>query len=67
MSAALPELFMPLNKSLYKFLSISAFVMSAVFVVLSFFLYRSGGNYFAAVGVAAFEATAGVYLMKKSQ
>lgn len=58
---------MALNKSLYKFLSVSAFVMSAAFVVFSFVLYRSGGNYMAAVVVAAFEATAGIYLMKKSQ
>ena len=58
---------MALNKSLYKFLGISAFVMSALFVLFSFVLYRSGGNYVAAVVVAAFEATAGVYLMKKSQ
>jgi hypothetical protein len=56
---------MALNKSLYKFLSVSAFVMSALFVLFSFVLYRSGGNYLAAVVVAAFEATAGVYLMKK--
>jgi hypothetical protein len=58
---------MALNKSLYKFLGISAFAMSALFVLFSFVLYRSGGNYLAAVIVAAFEATAGVYLMKKSQ
>jgi hypothetical protein len=58
---------MPLNKSLYKFLGVSAFVMSAAFVVFSFVLYRSGGNYLASVIVAAFEATAGMYLMKKAQ
>lgn len=57
---------MALNKSLYKFLGVSAFVMSALFVLFSFVLYRSGGNYLAAVIIAAFEATAGVYLMKKS-
>ena len=58
---------MALNKSLYKFLGISAFIMSALFVLFSFVLYRSGGNYLAAIIVSAFEATAGVYLMKKSQ
>jgi hypothetical protein len=58
---------MALKKSLYKFLGVSAFAMSAAFVVFSFILYRSGGNYLAAVIVAAFEATAGIYLMKKSQ
>jgi hypothetical protein len=57
---------MALNKSLYKFLGVSAFVVSALFVLFSFVLYRSGGNYLAAVGVAALEATAGVYLMKKA-
>ena len=57
---------MALNKSLYKFLGISAFVMCALFVLFSFVLYRSGGNYIASVVVAAFEATAGIYLMKKS-
>jgi hypothetical protein len=58
---------MALNKSLYKFLGVSAFVMSVLFVLFSFVLYRSGGNYIAAVVVAAIEATAGIYLMKKSQ
>jgi hypothetical protein len=58
---------MALNKGLYKFLGVSAFVMSAMFVLFSFVLYRAGGNYIAAVIVAAFEATAGVYLMKKSE
>jgi hypothetical protein len=58
---------MALNKSLYKFLGVSAFVMSVLFVLFSFVLYRSGGNYIAAVVVAAFEATAGIYLMKKSK
>ena len=57
---------MALNKSLYKFLGISAFVMCALFVLFSFVLYRSGGNYLAAVIVAALEATAGIYLTKKS-
>ena len=58
---------MALNKSLYKFLGVSAFVMCALFVVFSFVLYRAGGNYLAAVVVAAIEATAGIYLTKKSQ
>ena len=58
---------MALNKSLYKFLGISAFLMSAMFALFSFVLYRAGGNYVAAVIVSAFEATAGIYLMKKSQ
>lgn len=58
---------MALNKGLYKFLGISAFVMSALFVLFSFILYRAGGNYIAAVVVSAIEATAGIYLMKKSQ
>jgi hypothetical protein len=58
---------MALNKGLYKFLGVSAFGMSALFVLFSFVLYRAGGNYIAAVIVSAFEATAGVYLMKKSQ
>ena len=57
---------MALNKSLYKFLGVTAFVMSAMFVLFSFVLYRSGGNYLAAIGVAALEATAGIYLMQKS-
>jgi hypothetical protein len=58
---------MALNKSLYKFLGVSAFVMCAMFVIFSFVLYRSGGNYLAAVGVSALEATAGLYLMQKSK
>ena len=57
---------MALNKSLYKFLGVSAFVMSAMFVLFSFVLYRSGGNYLASIIISAFEATAGVYLLKKS-
>ncbi|HKR01834.1 MAG TPA: hypothetical protein VJT09_14230 [Pyrinomonadaceae bacterium] len=58
---------MALNKNLYKFLGLSAFVMCALFVVFSFVLYRAGGNYLAAVVVAAIEATAGVYLTNKSK
>ena len=57
---------MAVNKSMYKFLGVSAFVMSALFVLFSFVLYRAGGNYLAAVIVSAIEATAGIYLMKKS-
>jgi hypothetical protein len=48
-------------------LGVSAFVMSVLFVFFSFILYRSGGNYIAAVVVAALEATAGIYLMQKSK
>ena len=58
---------MALNKSLYKFLGVSAFVMCALFVIFSFVLYRSGGNYLAAVVISALEATAGVYLLQKSK
>ncbi|HYG81279.1 MAG TPA: hypothetical protein VD861_12865 [Pyrinomonadaceae bacterium] len=58
---------MALNKSLYKFLGVSAFVVCAMFVVFSFVLYRAGGNYLAAVVVSALEATAGVYLLQKSK
>ncbi len=58
---------MALNKSLYKFLGVSAFAVCAMFVVFSFVLYRAGGNYLAAVVVSALEATAGVYLLQKSK
>jgi hypothetical protein len=58
---------MALNKSLYKFLGVSAFVVCAMFVVFSFVLYRAGGNYLAAVVVSALEATAGLYLLQKSK
>jgi hypothetical protein len=58
---------MALNKSLYKFLGVSAFVVCAMFVVFSFVLYRAGGNYLAAVVVSAVEATAGLYLLQKSK
>ena len=58
---------MALNKNMYKFLGASAFVMSAMFVVFSFVLYRAGGNYIAAVIVSAIEATAGIYLTQKSK
>ena len=57
---------MALNKSLYKFLGVSAFIVCAMFVVFSFVLYRAGGNYLAAVVISALEATAGVYLLQKS-
>ena len=58
---------MALNKSLYKFLGVSSFVVCAMFVVFSFVLYRAGGNYLAAVVVSALEATAGIYLLQKSK
>jgi hypothetical protein len=58
---------MAVNKSLYKFLGMTSFVVCAMFVVFSFVLYRSGGNYLAAVVVSAIEATAGVYLLQKSK
>jgi hypothetical protein len=58
---------MPLNKNLYKILGATAFVMSAMFVIFSFVLYRAGGNYIAAVVVSAIEATAGIYLTQKSK
>ena len=58
---------MAVNKSLYKFLSVSSFVVCAMFVVFSFVLYRAGGNYLAAVVVSAIEATAGLYLLQKSK
>ena len=57
---------MALNKSLYKFLGVSAFFVSAMFVVFAVFLYQAGGNSLAAVGVAVFEVVAGLYLLKKS-
>ena len=57
---------MALNKSLYRFLGISAFVVSAMFILFAIMLYRTGGNYWSSLGVAAFEIIAGVYLLKKS-
>jgi hypothetical protein len=57
---------MALNKGLYKFLGLSAFLVSAMFLAFAIFLYRTGGNYLAAVGVAIFEIIAGFYLLKKS-
>ncbi|HKC66208.1 MAG TPA: hypothetical protein VKB86_21365 [Pyrinomonadaceae bacterium] len=58
---------MALNKSLYRFLSISAFVVCAMFILFAFMLYRTGGNYWSSIGVAIFELIAGVYLLKKSK
>jgi hypothetical protein len=58
---------MPLNKSLYRFLGLSAFVMSAIFIGFAFLLYRSGGNYWTSIYVAVFELIAGVYLLRKSR
>ena len=58
---------MALNKSLYKMLGVSAFIVSAMFLIFAFMLYRTGGNYWTSVGVAIFEIIAGVYLLKKSQ
>ena len=58
---------MALNKNLYRFLSLSAFVVSAMFMLFALMLYRTGGNYTAAIGVAAFEIVAGVYLLRKSK
>ena len=57
---------MALNKSLYRLLGISAFVVSAMFILFAFMLYRSGGNYLSSIGIAAFEIIAGIYLLKKS-
>jgi hypothetical protein len=58
---------MPLNKSLYRFLGLSAFVVSAMFLLLAIMLYRSGGNYWTSIYVAAFELIAGLYLLRKSK
>lgn len=58
---------MALNKSLYRFLGISAFVVSAMFVVLAFMLYRAGGNYWSSIGIAIFELIAGVYLLNRAK
>ena len=58
---------MALNKSLYRFLAVSAFVVSAMFILFSIMLYRAGGNYLSSIGVAIFEIIAGIFLLKKSQ
>ena len=58
---------MALNKSLYRFLGVSAFVVSAMFILFAFMLYRTGGNDLSSLGVAAFEIIAGVYLLRKSR
>ncbi len=57
---------MALNKSLYKFLGVSAFVMSALFVLFSFVLYRSGGNYTRGGHRLGLGSHRRIYLMKKS-
>ncbi|HEX8888351.1 MAG TPA: hypothetical protein VF779_04200 [Pyrinomonadaceae bacterium] len=57
---------MALNKNLYRFLGLSAFVVSAMFLLFAVMLYRSGGNYLSSIFVAVFEIIAGVYLLKKS-
>ena len=58
---------MALNKSLYRFLSVSAFVVSAMFIFTAILLYRTGGNYLSSMVVAVIEIIAGVYLLKKSK
>jgi hypothetical protein len=58
---------MALNKNLYRFLGLSAFIVSAMFLLFAVMLYRSGGNYLSSIGVAIFEIIAGVYLLKKSK
>jgi hypothetical protein len=58
---------MPLNKQLYRFLGLSAFVMCGIFIIFAFLLYRSGGNYWTSIYVAVFELMAGVYLLRKSK
>jgi hypothetical protein len=58
---------MPLNKSLYRFLGLSAFVVSAMFIVFALLLHRTGGNYWTSIYVAAFEFIAGLYLLRKSR
>ena len=57
---------MALNKSLYRFLGLSAFAVSAMFALLAVMLYRSGGNYWSSIFVAIFELIAGFYLLRKS-
>jgi len=58
---------MALNKSLYRFLGISAFVVGAMFTFVAVLLYRTGGNYWSSIAVAILEIIAGVYLLKKSK
>lgn len=58
---------MALNKSLYRFLGLSAFAGSAMFILFAVMLYRFGGNYLLAIGVAVMDIIAGVYLLKKSK
>jgi hypothetical protein len=58
---------MALNKNLYRFLGVSAFIVSAMFLLFAVMLYRSGGNYLSSIFVAVFEIIAGVYLLKKSR
>ena len=58
---------MPLNKQLYRFLGLSGFVMSAMFIIFSIMLYRTGGNYWTSIYVAVFELVAGIYLLRKSR
>ena len=58
---------MALNKNLYRFLGLSAFVVGAMFFLLALMLYRSGGNYLSSIGIAVFEIIAGVYLLNKSK
>jgi hypothetical protein len=58
---------MALNKNLYRFLGLSAFVVSAMFLLFAVMLYRSGGNYLSSIFVALFEIIAGFYLLKKSK
>jgi hypothetical protein len=57
---------MPLNKNLYRFLGVSAFVVSAMFIIFAIMLYRTGGNYWTSIYVAIFELIAGLYLLRKS-
>ena len=58
---------MPLNKGLYRFLGLSAFVVSAMFIIFALMLYRTGGNYRTSIYIAAFELIAGLYLLRKSK
>jgi hypothetical protein len=58
---------MALNKQLYRFLGLSAFVMSAIFIIFAFLLYSNNGNYWTSIYVAVFELMAGIYLLRKSK
>jgi hypothetical protein len=58
---------MALNKQLYRFLGLSAFVMCGIFILFAFLLYWSGGNYWTSIYVAVFELIAGIYLLRKSR